>query len=79
MTKIEQMFRLIVILREAYRNNPGPKALPDEILVGTLLWGDLQCLSDFTVSHGVGEIKGIPVRPSRDIHSQSWALVYDAR
>lgn len=79
MTKIEKLHHLIGVLRDEDKSGPGPKTLPDEILVGVLLWGDLQCLPNFTVKNSAGTIQGIPVRPSKGLHTQSWALIYNYR
>lgn len=77
MTKLEKMRREL----EALRKSRGG-SLPDEILVGVLLWGDLQISDGFTVNEGLGTIEkfpSIPVKVSKGLHSQSWALIYNYR
>ncbi len=81
MTKADQILQLIGILRDHDESGPGPKMLPDEILVGSLFWGDLQCRGDFMINVDVGHLIGetIPVRLSRGIPQQAWALIYNYR
>ncbi len=82
--KYDILKRVVQILYEQEKFYPGPKMLPDEIWVGVLFWGDLQCNPGFMVTGEIGQFKDtvfsdIPIKPSKEIPTQSWALIYNYR